>query len=165
MGTAEKFAAGFSDRLGAIGEAEHQREAAAANEKYYWANVEALAGDPQALDETQRHRFDRFCQDIGKLPDAVAADIAAVKRAREAQPIIDRAEAIRRQLGQAEHALLHPPVLSREMARLCLPGYMRARRGELQLAEEEAAELSRAEADLDDLAARKAGLGHRKVFV
>ncbi len=155
MGTTEKFAAGFSDRMVAVGAAEQQREAAAANEKYYWANIESLAVDPLALDETQRRRFDKFCRDVGKLPDQVRDDIAAVKRAREAQPVIDRAEAIRRQLGAAEHAVLHPPVLSPQMARLCLPGYLRARRGELQLAEEQAAELVQAQAAVDDLVRRQ----------
>ena len=165
MGTTEKFGAGFLDRLGAVGEAEHQREAAAANEKYYWANIESLAVDPQALDETQRRRFDQFCRDVGKPADQVQGDICAVRRAREARPIIDRAEAIRRQLSQASHAVLNPPILSPEMARLHMPAYMAARRGELAAAQEQVWQLDEAEGAVADLAARKAGLGHRKVFL
>ncbi len=165
MGTTEKFAAGFSDRLGAVGEAERKREAEAADQRYYWLNIQALAGDPLALDETERRRFDRFCRDVGKSPDTVQGDIAAVKRAREAEPIISRAADIRRQLSQAEHNLLHPPVLSPQMGRLCLPGYLRARRGELAAAEEEVWRLDEAEGAVADLARRKAPLGRQQVML
>ena len=165
MGTTEKFAAGFLDRLGAVGEAEHQREGARMNSDYYWKNVSALAENPQALDETERQRFDRFCRDVGKLPDAARSDIAAVRRARESEPIISRAADIRRELSQASHALLHPPTLSAEMTRLCLPGYLRARRQELSEAQEQAWQLDDAEGAVADLAARKAGLGHQRVFL
>ena len=165
MGVENKFAASFSDRLGAIAEREHQREAEAANEKYYWSNIENLASDPQALDETQRHRFDRFCRDIGRSPDQVRSDIAAVRRARESEPIISRAADIRRQLGQAEHNVLNPPVLSPQMGRLCLPGYLRARRGELAAAEEEVWRLDEAEGAVADLARRKAPLGRQQVML
>ena len=165
MGTTEKFGAGFSDRLEAVGEAERQREAAGANGRYYWANIESLAGDPLALDETERQRFDRFCRDVGKSPDQVRSDTAAVQRAREAQPIVDRAADIRRQLSQAEHNLLHPPILSAPMARLHMPGFLRARRQELTEAQEQAWKLDEAEGAVADLARRKAPLGRQQVML
>ena len=165
MSTTEKFGAGFLDRIAAVGEAEHQREAAKANMVYYWENVELLASDPDGLSPDEQRRFDRFCRDLGKTPDDVAADIAAVKRARAAQPVLDRAADIRRQLSQAEFAVLNPPVMSPEMGRLHMPGYMRARRQELRQAEQAAVELVQAERAVADLLARKTGLGPRQVLL
>ena len=160
-----KFGGGLLGRLESVAEAEHQRQAAQANQNYYWKNVEALAEDPDGFSPDEQRRFDRFCRDLGKTPDDVAADIAAVKRARAAQPVLDRAADIRRQLSQAEFAVLNPPVMSRAMGRIHLPGYMRARRGELRQAEEAAVELVQAERAAADLASRKAGLGHREVML
>ena len=163
--TERKFGGGLLGRLESVAEAEHQREAAKANMAYYWKNVELLAEDPDALSPEESRTFEKFCRDLGKTPDDVLGDIAAVRRARAAQPVLDRAADIRRQLSQAEFAVLNPPVMSPEMGRLHMPGYMRARRQELRQAEEAAVELVQAERAVADLASRKAGLGHREVML
>ena len=160
-----KFGAGLLGRLESVVEAEHQREAREQNHRFYWASIERLAENPDALSPEESRTFEKFCRDLAKSPDTVAGDIAAVKRARAAQPVLDRAADIRRQLSQAEFAVLNPPVMSRAMGRIHLPGYMRARRGELRQAEEAAVELVQAERAAADLASRKAGLGHREVML